>query len=494
MIQVYNSMTQKIEPLETLKPGQVLMYCCGPTVYGLLHVGNFRGAVFYNFLRSFLEYKGYRVTFVYNFTDVDDKIIARALAEKQEPQELAQHYIEEFWVDFHRLGLAPHSINPKVTESMGDIISFIQGLIDKGYAYRTEDGDVYFEIRRFSDYGKLSKRKTEDLQKGVRIEVKESKKESLDFALWKAAKDQEMSWPSPWGMGRPGWHIECSAMIHKHLGHEIDIHGGGLDLLFPHHENELTQSESFCGGNFVRYWVHHNMIQMNGSKMSKSLGNIISTREFLDRYHPEIYKHMVLSVHYRSILDLGQEAIASSIKMLAKVYSSLSLAEEVSLLLEDGRNSSQGRGQEGESFCQEMDRLRNQIVDAGSYDFNSALILTYLYEAVRLWNQKIKRVQKVTKEHGVMSSSLLGLFQEFGPMLSLFQEKPKDFLIFLDDLLLAEKKLHRQDIQNQVDERMQWRQNKNYEEADKLRKVLEEKGIALSDLPSGECYWEVAKS
>jgi len=480
-------MTQKIEEFKPLVPGEVKIYCCGPTVYGLLHVGNFRGAVFYNFLRNFLEFSGYKVKFVYNFTDVDDKIIARAKEEGIDAKSLAEKYIQEFWQDFKRLGLKPHSVNPKVTETMQEIISAVQKLIDKGYAYVTEGGDVYYSIRAFSGYGKLSNRKIEELQKGVRIAPDERKKEPLDFALWKSAKPDEPSWESPWGRGRPGWHIECSAMIHKHLGDQIDIHGGGLDLLFPHHENEVAQSEGLCGCNFVKYWVHHNMIQLNGAKMSKSLGNIISARDFMNRYHPEIYKHMVLSVHYRSVLDLGDEAVKSSIKMLAKVYSSLSLAHEIVRL------ESQFAVVEAKGFIMELNSLRKQIIDDSSKDFNTSLVLTRLYEAVRLFNQNVKRTLKVTAEHISISRSFLNLFKEIGLLLALFQEHPSQFLNFLDDLLLEGKGLKRPDIQQKVDMRLEFRRNKNYAEADKIRQELDSLGIIVSDLPSGETYWEVAK-
>jgi cysteinyl-tRNA synthetase len=276
-------------------------------------------------------------------------------------------------------------------------------------------------------------------------------------------------------------------MIHKHLGAQIDIHGGGLDLLFPHHENEVAQSEGLCGCKFVNYWVHHNMIQMNGAKMSKSLGNIVSARDFMDRYHPEIYKHMVLSVHYRSVLDLGDEAVKSSIKMLAKVYSSLSLAQEIV------KSESQFRALEAKHFIIELDRLRTKIIEDASRDFNTSLVLTHLYEAVRLFNQKIKRTTKLTAEHISMSRALLELFKVIGSWLALFQENPSQFLTFLDDLLLEEKGLKRQDIQQKVNQRLEFRRNKRYAESDKIRQELESLGIAVSDLPSGESYWEVAK-
>lgn len=485
-ITIYNSLSQKLEPFEPFAPPQVSMYCCGPTVYGLLHVGNFRGAVFYNFLRNWLEFSGYKVKFVYNFTDVDDKIIDRAKQEGVDPQALAEKYIQEFWTDFNKLGLRPHDVNPKVTESMDVITSTVEHLIQKGHAYNTDTGDVYFEVRSFEEYGKLSNRKIEDLKKSERTEPDGRKKDMLDFALWKAAKPGEPAWPSPWGQGRPGWHIECSAMIRKHLGDQIDIHGGGLDLLFPHHENEVAQSEGACGKKpFAKYWVHNNLIQFGGSKMSKSLGNIISARDFLSQYHPEIFKYLVLSVHYRSVLDLGEESISNAIKGLARIYSALNMAHE---FLE-----AEVAPAPKSTFEDTVAKIKKQIVDDANKDFNTALVISHLFEAVRAFNQKVRRGLKVTPDIAKMSLLLVDLFKEVGPLLSLFNEHPAQFLTFLDDHLLLEKKLSRSDIQIKVDQRAALRADKKFAEADQVRAELDAMGIAVSDLASGKCYWEVAK-
>lgn len=480
-------MSQKLEPFEPLHPDKVNMYCCGPTVYGLLHVGNFRGAVFYNFLRNWLEYLGYSVKYVYNFTDVDDKIINRAKTEKCDPAELAKLYITEFWKDFNCLGLKPHSVNPTVTESMSEITNYIKGLVDKQLAYATESGDVYFEVRKFADYGKLSHRKIDDLIEAVRIEKDDRKKDALDFALWKASQDSELSWPSPWGPGRPGWHIECSAMIQKHLGEQIDIHGGGLDLLFPHHENELAQSEGLCNKSFVKYWVHNNMIQFDGAKMSKSLGNIVTGRDFFARYHPEIYKYLVLSVHYRSILELGVDSIASSIKGLAKFYSVLNQASHFLTV------DNQVESKVPVAFQQQYQAFREKIIADASKDFNSAIIISHLHEFIKLYNQKVRRGMKVTPEVLGMSQLVLDLFKEFGSLMALFQEPPHKFLYFLDDMLLSEKQLERSAIQTKVQERQIYRADKNFTEADRVRKELDSMGISVSDMPDGSCYWEVTK-
>lgn len=484
-VTVYNSKSQKLETFEPYDPNQVKIYCCGPTVYGLLHIGNFRGPVFYNFLKNWLEFLGYKVKYVYNFTDVDDKIIKRAQEEGVTPQALAEKYIKEFWVDFNRLGLKPHDSNPRVTETMDEICHFIEKLIESNHAYSTQTGDVYFNIETFEPYGALSGQKTEELKKAVRIEADENKKGALDFALWKSAKKGEPYWTSPWGQGRPGWHIECSAMIKKHLGDQIDIHGGGLDLLFPHHENEVAQSECVTQKSFVKYWIHNNMIQMSGAKMSKSLGNIISTREFLDKYHPEIYKFLVLNVHYRSLLDVSDESISQSIKSLARFYSSLFLAQEILMLQKEEEIDL--------AFQNYVKDLRLKMITEASKDFNTSIIMTHLHDLVRSFNQKIKRGITPSKKQKFISALFLKAFEEFGDLLSLFKENPKEFLIFLDNHLLKEKGLERNKIQEKVQERSRFRKEKDFAAADKVRAELDAWGILVSDMPSGECYWEVAK-
>ncbi|MCS6838370.1 MAG: cysteine--tRNA ligase [Bdellovibrionaceae bacterium] len=489
-IKVYNSLTQKLEEFIPWDPPRVKMYCCGPTVYDLLHVGNFRGAVFYNFLRNFLEHEGYEVTFVYNFTDVDDKIINRARSESVTSEQISQRFIEEFWRDFNQLKLRPHSANPRVTDTIPEIINFVEGLIQKGMAYVTSDGDVYFAISQFPEYGKLSHRRVEELETGVRIEVNEKKRNPLDFALWKSSSGDEPRWKSPWGEGRPGWHIECSAMIHKHLGAPIDIHGGGMDLIFPHHENEIAQSEGLLAKPFVKYWVHNNLIQLKGSKMSKSLGNIITARDFFNQYHPEIYKFMVLSVHYRSVLDLGDEAIARSIRLLSKIYSALAWAEEVL----HSQQADKDEHKQNQEFAALSHQTWQAVLEAGRHDFNSALMISHGYELIKSFNQKYRRGMKIHHEMISASRVLLDFYKKLGNLLSLFLEPPSQFLKNLDDHLLQEMGLNRQDIQNKVDRRSQLRKERRFQEADLLRSELNGCGIQVHDLPDGTSYWEVDKS
>ena len=325
-LKIYNTLTQKKEVFKSLTPNKVNMYVCGPTVYGLLHVGNFRGAIFFNVVRNWLEHLDYEVSYIYNYTDVDDKIINRAKEEGCEAHDISEKYIAEFEKDFKALSLKPHTKNPKVTDHMAEIISMIEKLIDNKKAYISSSGEVLYHIESFQDYGKLSHRNPDDLLAGARVEVDTNKKNPLDFVLWKPAKPKEPSWESPWGEGRPGWHIECSAMNHAILGDTIDIHGGGVDLVFPHHENELAQSEGTTGKVFARYWMHNNLITFAGQKMSKSLGNIKTARDFLKEYDGEILKYLILSVQYRSLSDFSIENIQNAIKGLGRVYSALSVA------------------------------------------------------------------------------------------------------------------------------------------------------------------------
>ena len=329
VLKIHDTAQRKKVDFTPLNPPAVKMYCCGPTVYDLLHIGNFRGAVFYNFIRNWLEFSGYRVEYIYNFTDVDDKILNRSKEQGIEPGTLASQYIEEFKKDYQSLGLALPSHTPKATETMGEIIQLVSSLIQKGRAYEI-NGDVFYSVKSFPSYGSLSGRNTDELLVGARVEVNNKKKNPLDFALWKKTKPEEKwFWKSPWGPGRPGWHIECTAMIHKYLGQEIDIHGGGTDLIFPHHENETAQSEGLSGKPYVRYWIHNNMIAFGGDKMSKSLGNLITMREFLKKYPGEVFKYLMLSSHYRSIVNFSGKTTQQALASLARLYSGLVKAREI---------------------------------------------------------------------------------------------------------------------------------------------------------------------
>ncbi len=481
-IVVYNSQSRRKEPFVTLEPGRVKMYVCGPTVWDFLHVGNFRGAIFFNVVRNWLEKSGYKVTYVYNFTDVDDKIIQRAQKDGVPSSEISERYIEEFKKDFQKLGLTAHSHNPKVTEFMKPIIHFISDLIAKGKAYEME-GDVYYDVHAFPEYGKLSNKNIEELEAGFRIDVDQRKRNPSDFALWKKSKEGEPYWDSPWSKGRPGWHIECSAMIRSLLGEQIDIHGGGLDLIFPHHENEVAQSEGVTGRPFVKYWMHNNMIQFGAQKMSKSLGNVRTGRAFLDEYNGEILKFMMLSAHYRSPSDFSEGQIEKAISGLARVYSALAYAERLA-----HESSPTALKKEFQDVLNASDQA---FQDALNDDFNTPGALAQIYEAVRAFNHQV-RTGSVAPEKRTMAKAFLVWMSDKASVLSLFQEPPQEFLRSLDDRILQRKGLKRSEIDQLVTERSDARKSKNFALADEIRTRLSHMGIQVHDL-SGETLWEVDK-
>lgn len=485
MLKIYNTLSRSLEEFKPLQPGHVKMYVCGPTVYSYLHVGNFRGPVFFNFVRNWLEYSGYKVDYAMNFTDVDDKIINRANEENVTATEIAERYITEYKKDYNALGLREHTHNPKVSDFMPQIIAMIEKLIENKKAYAV-DGDVNFSIQKMSDYGKLSGRNIDDLQAGVRIDVSEKKEHPLDFALWKQAKVNEnlrgSIWKSPWGEGRPGWHIECSAMVKGLFGDQIDIHGGGLDLLFPHHENEIAQSEGCSGQHYVKYWVHWNLFNFGGSKMSKSLGNVVNMREFLETQHPEIYKWLVLSVHYRSVADFSQQSIDQSVAGLAKVYSALALAN--SFILPDFV--------EDLKYKTELTQAWVEIEHGLNHDFGTPQAFAVMFEQIRKFNAQFKRGAKSNPTLSGRARLFKEFIIKFGELLSLFQQPPESFLMQLDDQLLAQKNLSRPQIDAIVADRALARAQKDFKKSDEYRDQLIAMGISVSDLPTGS-FWEVTK-
>jgi cysteinyl-tRNA synthetase len=377
MIRLYNTLTRKKEEFESLEPNVVKMYVCGVTVYNDAHVGHAMSALVFDVIRRYLEYRGYNVRHVMNYTDVDDKIINRASQLGVEPLKLSQRYIEDYTNDLNNLNVLPATSNPQVSKTMPLIIQFIEGLIEKGYAYAPGNGDVYFRVTRDEDYGKLSGRKLDDMQAGARIEVGEAKEHPMDFALWKAAKTGEIFWESPWGKGRPGWHIECSAMNLAELGEQIDIHGGGNDLIFPHHENEIAQTESYTGKPFARYWIHNGMLQLGGEKMSKSLGNIISIKDFLAKRNADVMRMLVLSGNYRAPLIFNEETQDAAEKSLERLKSAFRAAPA----------SAQGLSPEAASaLADQTETTQQSFVDAMDDDFNTPLALAGLYELVKAIN------------------------------------------------------------------------------------------------------------
>jgi cysteinyl-tRNA synthetase len=489
-LQIYNTLSRKLEEFKPLNPPQVKMYCCGPTVYDFLHVGNFRGAVFYNLLRNHLENSGFQVNYVYNFTDIDDKILKRAAEENTTPNEIAEKYIGEFRKDFDALKLRPHSINPRVTESLDSIIEVIQDLISNGKAYAAE-GEVFYSISDFKDYGKLSHRKPDELLEGTRKEVDTKKKNALDFTLWKPAKEGEQAFDSPWGPGRPGWHIECTAMIKKHLGNSIDIHGGGLDLLFPHHENEIAQSEGCSHGDqYVKYWVHNNMFTFSGAKMSKSVGNIRTMRSFLENYPPEIFKFIVLGSHYRSEAEFSDSAIQKAMEGLSRIYSALAIAKKnaeqdsVDAKLED-------QAQNFEQFIEDKKREIGKHLDN---DFATPKVFSVLFEVVRQFNTVASANKKLSPPIKEISLILIEFFEGLSETFALFQTKDfQGFLNELDQVLLTKMKLDSSKIEELIEKRSAAKAAKEYQEADKFRDELLAMMISIKDSPEGTT-WEVNKT
>ncbi len=482
-LQIYNTLSKTKENFESMEPGKVKLYVCGPTVYDLLHIGNFRGAIFFNLVRNWLEKTGNKVTFVYNYTDVDDKIIKKAIDEGVESSVISERYIEEFKKDFARLGLKPHDQNPKVTEYMAQIIEFVDDLLKKGVAYEV-DGEVLYSVDSFEKYGELSGKKLDELEAGSRVEVDNKKKNPFDFVLWKPAKPGEPAWDSPWGKGRPGWHIECSAMIQSILGDTIDIHGGGIDLIHPHHENEIAQGEGRTGCLYCRYWMHNNFINMKDQKMSKSLGNVISARSFMDKYHPEILKFVMLSAHYRSMLNINEEKILGAISGLARVYTSLLTAGEV---------ATDAAGKVAPEFTKLLKDLDQKIATALNDDFNTGEVMAAIYEAVRAFNGL--NVAKKKKDVGAQATAKV--FKEWitdkGELMALFKEEPLSMLQHLDDVLIAEKGLDVEKIEALVQKRQEARANKDWALGDEIRDELSAMGVELQDGATNGRAWSVKR-
>ncbi len=511
---LYNSLKREKQEFRPLQPPVVKMYVCGPTVYDYLHIGNFRGPVVFNLLRNWLEELGYKVTFALNFTDVDDKIINRANQEGVSSQEISEKYIKAYKEDFQSLGLRPHELNPKVTDHMTDIVDMVKILIEKKKAY-VADRDVLYSIESFPEYGKLSGRHVDELQAGARVEVDEKKRSPMDFALWKGAKPDEVAWSSPWGDGRPGWHIECSAMVKNIFGEQIDIHGGGMDLIFPHHENEIAQSEGCTGINFVNYWVHVNMLNFSGQKMSKSLGNLVSLRDFLKSHHPEIYKFMILSAHYRSVSEFGEEALHRALAGLARIYSSLALSQSlisdflVREISADGQISEMQISQLFQvKMNQELlekvltkldateknkfDDYRSRAMSALNDDLNTPVLMAVFFDLVREMNSRFKRGQKLSLQQFWTAVSSVSFIRYFGTQMSLFSQNPQEFLRSLDVQLLAAKNVTVEEVEQIIEERSQARIAKDFKKSDELRAKLTAIGVSVSDTPQGS-FWEALK-
>ncbi|MDX1600815.1 MAG: cysteine--tRNA ligase [Anaerolineales bacterium] len=462
-LQIYNTLTRKKESFDPLHEGEVRMYVCGPTVYAKAHVGHAMSSVVFDVVRRYLEYKGYRVFHVMNYTDVDDKVIDRANELKEDPLKLAERYIREYRQHMLELNVLPASAYPRVSQEIEAIQTMVEGLIESGYAYEVE-GDVYFRVSRDEDYGKLSGRRLEDMRAGSRVDVDERKEDPADFALWKSAKPGEPFWESPWGPGRPGWHIECSAMSLAHLGERIDIHGGGSDLVFPHHENEIAQSESFTGKPFARYWMHNGMLQFTGEKMSKSVGNVVTVEAFLEQHPPDVLRMIVLNANYRSPLTFNEDVIEQATRGLERLRGGLRPARPSGEADEAVRIKLQERAEEArKAFDAAMDD-----------DFNTPGALSQLFELVRAINQA--RDEGVGEDDlSAAQSVLIELAAVLGLRLEAADNASQPVAPFIELLLEV-----REDL----------RAAKQFELADRIRDGLQERGIQIEDSPDGT-IWRV---
>ncbi len=460
-MKLYNSMSRKKEEFVPINEGQVLMYSCGPTVYNFFHLGNARPFIIFDTLRRYFEFKGYDVKFVQNFTDVDDKMIRNANEQGITVAQLAEKFIEEYFTDAKGLGIKEATVHPRATENIDAIIELIQTLIDKGYAYESE-GDVYFRTLKFKDYGKLSHQPLEDLQLGARIEVGDKKEDPMDFALWKAKKPGEPAWKCPWGEGRPGWHIECSAMANRYLGKTIDIHSGGKDLIFPHHENEIAQSETANGQTFANYWLHNGFINVNNEKMSKSLGNFFTIRDISAKYDYEVIRFFMLSAHYRSPINFSDELMEQSKTSLERLYNCL---EQLDFMISkaDGIDMTED---EKEIYAK-IEGYRGKFIAAMDDDINTADAISVLFEIVRDINSS---VVGENRSRGLLEK-LKGFLKELGGVLGLLQGKREEEIS--------------PEIHAMVEARTQARKDKNWAEADRLRDELLSMGVELKDTPQG---------
>ena len=458
-MKIFNTMSRRKEEFVPVDPNEVKIYACGPTVYNFIHIGNARPLCVFDVLRRYLEYRGYNVKFVQNFTDVDDKIIKRANEENSTFEEISEKYIKEFWTDAHGLNFKDATVHPKATENIDEIIEIIKTLEEKGYAYAV-DGDVYYRTLKFKDYGKLSHQPIDDLQSGARIAVGDKKEDPLDFALWKAAKEGEPYWDSPWGKGRPGWHIECSAMNRRFLGKTIDIHCGGQDLIFPHHENEIAQSEAANGCMFSKYWMHNGYINVDNVKMSKSLGNFKTVREIADVYGYEVIRYFLISSHYRSPINYNLEIIEQCKSALERLYN---CRESLDFAIKNAKTDIA----DDEEIISLIDSRKEQFINSMDDDLNTADGIAAVFDLVSDINTKI--INKDVSKNVCQKAA--DMFDELTGVLGLvYNRKSND----IND-----------DIEKLIEERQQARANKDWATADRIRDELKAQGITLKDTPQG---------
>ena len=463
-MKLYNTLTRKKEEFIPITPGEVKMYVCGPTVYNFFHIGNGRTFIVFDTIRRYLEYRGYKVKFVQNFTDIDDKMINKANEEGTTVKNIGDKYISEYYTDADALNIERATVNPRATEFIDDIIDFVSKLIEKGYAYEV-DGDVYFRTKKFEAYGKLSGQSLEDLQMGASNRTSsaadERKKDPMDFAIWKAQKPGEPAWDCPWGKGRPGWHIECSCMAKKLLGETIDIHAGGMDLAFPHHENEVAQSEALTGKTFANYWLHSAYVNVNNQKMSKSLNNFFTARDILKEYDADVIRFFMMSAHYRIQINFSKELLDSAKASMDRLYNAVSNLENLI-----GEVSKEEMNEEEKSYLDSLDKYRERYIQKMDDDFNTADALTVLFELSKDINTNI--TVNSSKE---LATKALELIRELGGPLGILQKSTKGDL--------------ESEIEELIEQRQNARKNRDFALADKIRDDLKARGIVLEDTPQG---------
>jgi cysteinyl-tRNA synthetase len=484
-IYIYNTRTGGKTELKPLSDNHVKMYVCGITAYDYCHIGHARSALAFDMIYRYLLYSGYKVTFIRNFTDIDDKIINRAKEQGTTTEELSERFIRKFHEDMDQLGVASPTLEPKATEHIQEIIDMIDGLVGKDMAYQV-GGDVYYAVEKFSDYGILSKRSIEDMQAGARIEVNEKKRNPMDFALWKSSKPGEPTWDSPWGPGRPGWHIECSAMSKKYLGDSFDIHGGGKDLIFPHHENEIAQSMGATGSPFVNIWVHHGFVTIKDEKMSKSLGNFLTIRDVLGRFRPEALRLFIFSTHYRSPLNYSEAAIKDAEIGLERLYECLA---EIARLPDSG-NESKG-SVISKKDAAKLESLEERFQKAMDNDFNTAQALAQLFDAVKILNKITRALPGVPSQDDLSILRNIGIkFKELANIMGLLTEDPIEHTETLQESRIKELGLDPATIESLIRQRNEARQNKDWARGDAIRDELLAKGVELKDGPDGTT-WKV---
>ncbi|AEA33912.1 cysteine--tRNA ligase [Hippea maritima] len=463
MLKIYNTLGKRLEEFKPIKNGKVGMYVCGVTVYDNCHIGHARSAVAFDVMYRYLKFKGYDVTFVKNFTDVDDKIINRANEEGVSCNEIAQRYIGEYYKDMYRLNIAKPEVEPKATEHINEIIELVRKLQDMGYAYEV-NGDVYYRVEKFKDYGKLSGKNIDELKSGARVEINDKKENPLDFALWKRSKENEPKWKSPWGEGRPGWHIECSAMSMKYLGESFDIHGGGEDLIFPHHENEIAQSEAATGKPFARYWIHNGFVRINKEKMSKSLGNFFTIKDILKKYDGQTLRYFLLLTHYRSPIDFSFEGLDAAKEALNRYYNFIQRLEDTEF---------EKNGKVDELLEKRLKDLLARFEEAMDEDFNAPKAIGEVFSVIKTFNQYLDSITEGDKPKKAYKETFLESMNKIKSVLGVFDTSSASW--FIPEGIDVDW------VEERIKQRALARKNKDYETADKIRDELNGKGIILED-------------